>query len=72
MFIIWGALETKELGLAESYEKFILGFILFIPGSYHSFIAAMALLGHEGYGYENLTTFEGDSYFHDDWFNQQN
>ena len=51
IFLIWGAIETLDVGIYESYEKFILGSILFIPGSYHTFIAIMALLGKEGYDY---------------------
>ena len=51
IMICWGISETLELGLAESYEKFLLGGILFIPGSYHTFIAVMALLGNQGYDY---------------------
>ena len=66
IFLCWGVMETMELGIAESYEKFLLGFIMFIPGSYHSFIAFMALTGASGYDYQNLTTFESESFFHND------
>ena len=65
--------ETLNLGIKESYEKFILGFILFIPGSYHTFIAFGALTGMHGYNYDNLTTFESESFFeNDDWLMQLN
>ena len=66
VFLCWGLSEFLELGIQESYEKFLLGFILFIPGSYHTFIAAMALLGRPGYDYQNLTTFESENFFDDD------
>ena len=58
--------ETLNLGIKESYEKFILGFILFIPGSYHTFIALGTLTGMQGYNYDNLTTFESESFFEND------
>ena len=45
-------------------ERFVLGSILFIPGSYHSFLAVMALRGVTGYNYEHLTVFESDEFHH--------
>ena len=50
----------------EAWEKLLLGLILFIPGSFHSFIAVQALRGVEGYDYEHLTVFENEKYFEDD------
>ena len=38
-FLAWAALELSEKGFSEAYEKIILGAIMFIPGSYHSFLA---------------------------------
>ena len=66
IFLTWGVHETLEEGFSTSYEKLLLGLILFIPGSYHSFIACMALRGVQGYNYDNLTTFESDDFFNDD------
>ena len=50
----------------EVWEKLILGLILFIPGSFHTFLAFQALRGAEGWDYTDLTVFESDSYFNDD------
>ena len=66
IFLVWGAQETFEVGLSTSYEKLLLGAILFIPGSYHSFIAFMALRKVPGYNYDNLTTFESENFFNED------
>ena len=41
-----------EEGIKESYEFIVLGSIMFIPGSYHTFIAIMACKGVEGYTYD--------------------
>ena len=45
--------EKLNLGIKESYLNIILGFILFIPGSYHIFIAFGALTRMHGYNYDN-------------------
>ncbi len=37
-FLIWGAHECQTSGIGAAYEKIILGLILFIPGSYHTFL----------------------------------
>ena len=50
----------------EAYEKIVLGCILFIPGSFHSFLAFQALRGVEGWDYEHLTVFENDKFFDQD------
>mmetsp|Transcript_23954 Transcript_23954/g.23623 ORF Transcript_23954/g.23623 Transcript_23954/m.23623 type:complete len:115 (+) Transcript_23954:11-355(+) len=52
-------------GEASPWEFFILGFILFIPGSYHTFIALMACRKVEGYTYDQVCVFDED-YGHDD------
>lgn len=73
MFFIGGAIfltiafqKLLEEGIAGSYELFILGSIMFIPGSYHSFIALMAQQRVEGYSYDQVAVFEED--FHaEDW-----
>ena len=58
-----GICAMFEKGDTEAYEKLILGFILFIPGSFHTFLAVQALRGAEGYDYEHLTVFENDKFF---------
>lgn len=66
-FLCWGVHELHSTGsIAESYEKMLLGMIMFIPGSYHTFMAIMACKGEEGYTYRELGTFEDDEFFHDD------
>jgi hypothetical protein len=47
-----------ENGFKESYEFFILGSILFIPGSYHTFIAVMAYRQVEGYTFDEVSVFD--------------
>jgi hypothetical protein len=37
--LVVGLQEMAEKGITEAYEKICLGMILFIPGSYHSFLA---------------------------------
>ena len=64
--ILWGLIEWSEKGIGEAYEKLLLGALLFIPGSFHTFLAVMAATGQEGYNYEHLTTFEGDDFFNED------
>ena len=57
--------SSEENGPA-AYEKLILGMIMFIPGSYHTFLALMTFLGHEGYDYKDLNAFENDDFFNDE------
>ncbi len=47
-------------GIYKSYELFILGSILFIPGSYHVFIALMACKRVPGYSYSDVAVFDDD------------
>ena len=61
--LIWGISDAMEKPFSECYEKILLGAILFIPGSYHSFLACMALRGVDGYDYEHLTVFENEDFF---------
>ena len=63
----WGIHELLLKGNeTECWEKIILGAILFIPGSFHTFLAVQALRGAEGYDYEHLTVFENDKFFEED------
>ena len=65
--LLWlGINELLETGATEAWEKIILGSILFIPGSFHSFLAFMAIKGVDGYDYEHLTVFENDKFFEED------
>ena len=50
----------------EAWEKVVLGAMLFIPGSFHSFLAVQALRGVPGYDYEHLTVFENEKFFEED------
>ena len=59
-----GVCELLAGDSSAALERFVLGGILFIPGSYHSFLAVMVLRGVAGYTYEHLTVFESD-----DWHN---
>ena len=54
-----------EEGFYEAYEFFIIGSILFIPGSYHTFIAIMACKRIPGYSYEDVAIFD-ENYNKDD------
>ena len=47
----------------EPWEKIVLGAILFIPGSFHTFLAVQAIRGVAGWNYEHLTVFENDQFF---------
>lgn len=47
--------ETVEAQGAQPYELLILGFLLFIPGSYHTWIAIMACCEREGYNYSDVS-----------------
>ena len=48
------------------YEKLILGAIMFIPGSYHSFIAVMAFFRIPGFVYRDVSTFENEGFWNDE------
>ena len=58
-------LDGEEHTGPAPYEKLILGLIMFIPGSYHSFIAFMTWLDQEDYSYKDVATFESDDFFDD-------
>ena len=53
-------LVVEGEGISGTYEFFLLGAIMFIPGSYHSFIAAMAFRGAEGYSFDEVAIFDED------------
>ncbi|CDW82088.1 UNKNOWN [Stylonychia lemnae] len=65
IFLGLGALKTMDEGFYKAYELFILGSILFIPGSYHTFIAFMACRRVEGYSFEEVAVFD-ENYNKDD------
>ena len=52
---------------AQPYELLILGFLLFIPGSYHTWIALMACCERQGYSYNDVSQFESDDWHNDDF-----
>lgn len=58
-------------GFYNAYEFFILGSILFIPGSYHTFIAFMACRKVEGYTFDEVAVFDEDYNKEDDWKNKK-
>ena len=65
-FIEVGGFTSSSRPGQEPYEKLILGAILFIPGSFHTFIAMMACLDKEGYSYQDVSTFEAEHFWDDD------
>ena len=66
ILLYFGIQELMTEGSSEAWEKIVLGLVLFIPGSFHSFLAVQALRGAPGYDYEHLTTFESEKYFEED------
>ena len=66
IFLTLGITKTLDEGLYQSYELLLLGAMLFIPGSYHTFIAVQAFRKVPGYTYEEVTVMEGEAYFYDD------
>ena len=57
--------EVKEVKDGEqihqsAWEFFVLGSILFIPGSYHTFIAIMACKKVPGYEFDQVSIFDED------------
>ena len=50
----------------QTLEYFLLGGLLFIPGSYHTFLTIMTWLNREGYTYEDVSAFEDDKFFDDE------
>ena len=59
-FLGQGILKFAEAGISGSYEFFLLGGIMFIPGSYHSFLALMAARGVAGYSFDEVSIFDDD------------
>ena len=66
LFLYLGFSELQDGETGKAAERLTLGFILFVPGSYHSFLAFMALRGIKGWDYEHLTVFENDDFHNDD------
>lgn len=70
-----GVVETRyssdsppvESRPAQPYEFMILGFLLFIPGSYHTWIALMACCETPGYTYNDVSQFESDNWHNEDY-----
>ena len=53
IFISLGLQELYATGsISASYEKILLGLIMFIPGSYHTALAFMACRGVRGWDYD--------------------
>lgn len=52
IFLSLGFNKWVELGFKECYEFLILGSILFIPGSYHTFVTWMACRKVDGYTFD--------------------
>ena len=59
-FLLHACAKLLEDGISGSYEFFLLGSIMFIPGSYHTFLAAMAWRGEPGYSFEDVAVFDDD------------
>ena len=53
-------MKFLESGIWDSYEFFLLGCIMFIPGSYHTFLAMMAFRQVPGYNYDEVAIFDED------------
>ena len=47
---------------AAPYEKMLLGLLLFIPGSYHTVVAFLACQRTGGFTYDDVCTFEDESW----------
>ena len=60
----YGLYGTAKEG-AQPYEELLLGAILFIPGSYHTFLAIMAFFEQDGFDYKDVATFENDEWWDD-------
>ena len=58
VFLSLGLYKWSGSSLGESYEFILLGSIMFIPGSYHTFLLVQILRGVEGYDYELLDMFD--------------
>ena len=68
VFLIYLGIEELRAGeTSNALERFCLGTILFIPGSYHSVLAIQALRGIPGWDYEHLTVFENEAFFKEVW-----
>ena len=66
-YIEVGGFTSSSRPGQEPYEKLLLGSILFIPGSFHTFIAMMACLNKEGYSYQDVSSFESETFWDDDF-----
>ena len=59
-------MKLMDAGISGSYEFFLLGSIMFIPGSYHSFLAFMACRRMPGYSFDEVAIFDEDFNKNDD------
>lgn len=58
IFGIIGVYTTLTNGVSEAVPFLTLGFIGFIPGVYHVVIIARTYLGHEGYTYDLVPSYD--------------
>ena len=56
--------DGERIG-AEPWELIVLGMLMFIPGSYHVFVALMACCEQPGYTYKDVSAYETD-----EWHNE--
>lgn len=59
-------MKTLDEGISKAYEFFLIGSIMFIPGSYHTFLACMAWRKEDGYSFEDVAIFDDDYDKNDD------
>ena len=58
IFLFGGIMKWTNSSLSESYEFILLGLIMFIPGSYHTFLLIQILRGVEGYDYDLIDVLD--------------
>ena len=66
IFLSLGLLKIVDAGFFKAWEFLVLGAIMFIPGSYHTFIALMCWRRVPGYSYEDVAVFDEDLFDNDD------
>jgi len=56
MFLLFASISFKNRGInSNCIQYFILGILLFIPGSYHTVIIARIIRGDRGYTYDLIS-----------------